>query len=35
MVDTEEEVPEAVELASITRDDLNEVMTSLKKSMMT
>ena len=35
MVDTEEEVPEAVELTSITRDDLNEAMTSLKMSMTT
>ena len=33
MVDTDEEVPEAVELTSITRDDLNEAMASLKTSM--
>ena len=30
-----DEVPEAVELNSITRDDLNEAMASLKTSMMT
>ena len=35
MVDIEEEVPVAVELTSITRDDLNEDMASLKRSMMT
>ena len=35
MVDTEEEVPEAVELTSITQDDLNEAMASLKTSMTT
>ena len=35
MVDTEEEVPEAMELTSITRDDLNEAMASLKTSMTT
>ena len=35
MVDTVEEVPEAVELTLITRDDLNEVVASLKTSMMT
>ena len=34
MVDTEEEVPEAVELTLITRDNLNEAMVSLKTSMM-
>ena len=33
MVDTEEEVLEAMELTSITRDDLNEAMASLKTSM--
>ena len=33
MVDTDEEVPEAVELTSITRDDLNEAMASLDTSM--
>ena len=33
MVDIEEEVPEAMELTSITRDDLNEAMASLKTSM--
>ena len=33
MVDGEEEVSEAMELNSITRDDLNEAMTSLKTSM--
>ena len=33
MVDTEEEVPEAVELTSITRDDLNDAMASLRTSM--
>ena len=33
MVDTREEVPEAVELTSITRGDLNEAMASLKTSM--
>jgi hypothetical protein len=36
MVDDEdcgEEVPEAVELNSVTRDDLNEAMASLKTSM--
>ena len=33
MVDTEEEVPEAMELTSITQDDLNEAMASLKTSM--
>ena len=35
MGDIEEEVPEVVELTSITRDDLNEAMSSLKTSMMT
>ena len=35
MVDTGEEVLEAVELTSITRDDLNKAMASLKTSMMT
>ena len=33
MVDTVEEVPEAVELTSITRDNLIEAMASLKTSM--
>ena len=32
--DRYEEVPEAVELNSVTRDDLNEAMASLKTSMM-
>ena len=34
MVDYEEDVPEAVELTLITRDDLNEAMALLKSSMM-
>ena len=34
MVDTREDVPEAVELTLITRDNLNEAMASLKMSMM-
>ena len=33
MVDTEEEVPKAAELTSITQDDLNEAMASLETSM--
>ena len=35
MVDSEEEVAKAVEVTSITQDDLNEAMASLKMSMMT
>ena len=31
--DRDEEVPEAMELNSVTRDDLNEAMASLKTSM--